>query len=207
MREKTRKPISFILSSLPFLLLGVLSFTPAYGGPETLGPSPQEQMRSLDAGRGNAHFVEETGADDAELVVVTTDERALPIIMKGQVSSTEEKAIPLRFFVPAFKVRDLGVLNRLSTSFTRMQPRFRSRELLEEVLCTGGVLDRNEAADFAHLALVSIAPKGNPKLVERVARSELCLSPGELIFFPFQEQLHSLREDFLGTAIHLNTLR
>jgi hypothetical protein len=44
-------------------------------------------------------------------------------------------------------------------------------------------------------------------MVERVAQAELSLSPGELVFFPFQEQLNSLREDFLGTAIHLNTLR
>ena len=129
------------------------------------------------------------------------------IIPTGRILSEEEKATPLRFFVPAFKVRDLGVVNRLSTSFTRMQPRFQTRERSEEVLYPGGVLDRNEAADFAHLALVSIAPKGNPKLVERVAQAELSLSPGELVFFPFQEQLNSLREDFLGTAIQLNTLK
>ena len=129
------------------------------------------------------------------------------IIPMGRILSEEEKAMPLRFFIPAFKARDLSVVNRLSTSFTRMQPRFQTRERFEEVLYPGGVLDRNEAADFAHLALVSIAPKGNPKLVERVARAELSLSPGELIFFPFQEQLNSLREDFLGTAIQLNTLR
>jgi len=129
------------------------------------------------------------------------------IIPTGRLLSEEKKTAPLRFFIPAFKVRDLAVVNRLSASFTRMQPFFQTREPLEEVLYPGGVLDRNEAADFAHLALVSIAPKGNPKLVERVTRSELSLSPGELIFFPFQEQLNSLREDFLGTAVHLNTLR
>ena len=129
------------------------------------------------------------------------------IVPLGRILSEEEKTGPLRFFIPVFKVRDLAVVNRLSASFTRMQPPFQTREPLEEVLYPGGVLDRNEAADFAHLALVSIAPKGNPKLVERVTRSELSLSPGELIFFPFQEQLNSLREDFLGTAIHLNTLR
>ena len=129
------------------------------------------------------------------------------IVPLGRILAQEEKTAPLRFFIPAFKVRDLAVVNRLSTSFTRMQPRFQTREPLEEVLYPGGVLDRNEAADFAHLALVSIAPKGNPKLVERVAQAELSLSPGELVFFPFREQLNSLREDFLGTAIHLNTLR
>jgi hypothetical protein len=95
MRKKTRKPISLILTSLAFLLLGILSFTPVYGGPETLGPSPQEQIRSLDTGSGNAEFVDETAENDAELVVVTTDEKALPTMM-GQVSSTEKKAIPLR---------------------------------------------------------------------------------------------------------------
>ncbi len=129
------------------------------------------------------------------------------IIPLGRILSEEEKAIPLRFFVPAFKVRDLAVVNRLSTSFTRMQPRFQTREPLEEVLCPGGILDRNEAADFAHLTLVSIAPKGNPKLVERMAQAQLNLSSGELVFFPFQEILESLREDFLGTAVPLNTLR
>ena len=125
----------------------------------------------------------------------------------GRILAEEEKAAPLRFFIPAFKVRDLSVANRLSASFTRMQPCFQTREPVEEVLHPGGVLDRDEAADFAHLALVSIAPKGNPKLVERVVQAELSLSPGELVFFPFREDLGSLREDFLGTAIHLNTLR
>jgi len=119
----------------------------------------------------------------------------------------EDKAIPLRFFVPAFKVRDLSVANRLSTSFTRMQPLFQVKEPSGESLHPGGVLDRDEAATFAHLSLVSITPKGNPKLVERVAQAELTLSPGELVFFPFQDHLDSLREDFLGTAIHKATLR
>ncbi|HEX9920511.1 MAG TPA: hypothetical protein VGB21_03355, partial [Candidatus Methylomirabilis sp.] len=113
----------------------------------------------------------------------------------------------LRFFVPAFKVRDLSVANRLSTSFTRMQPLFQVKEPSGESLHPGGVLDRDEAATFAHLSLVSITPKGNPKLVERVAQAELTLSPGELVFFPFQDHLDSLREDFLGTAIHKATLR
>jgi len=125
----------------------------------------------------------------------------------ARIPKQEEKKVPLRFFIPAFKVRDLAVVNRLSSSFTRMQPLFQTREPSGESLHPGAVLDGEEAAHFAHLSLVSIVPKGNPKLVERVARAELTLSPGELVFFPFEEYMNSLREDFLGTAIQLNTLR
>ena len=125
----------------------------------------------------------------------------------GRLPQEGEKMVPLRFFIPAFKLRDLAVVNRLSSSFTRMQPLFETREPSGESLHPGAVLDREEAAHFAHLSLVSIVPKGNPKLVERVAQTELILSPGELVFFPFEEYMNSLREDFLGTAIHLNTLR
>jgi hypothetical protein len=119
----------------------------------------------------------------------------------------EEKGVPLRFFVPAFKLRDLTVLNRISSSFTRMQPLFQTQPPSGEPLHPGAVLDREEAGNFAHLILVSIVPKGNPRLVERVAQADLTLSAGELVFFPFAEHGNSLREDFLGTAIQLNTLR
>ncbi|MDH7499236.1 MAG: hypothetical protein QHH30_02495 [candidate division NC10 bacterium] len=129
------------------------------------------------------------------------------IAPSGRLRQEEEKKVPLRFFIPSFKLRDLAVLNRLSSSFTRMQPLFQTQEPRGEPLHPGAILDREEAAHFAHLCLVSIAPKGNPRLVERVAQAELVLSPGELIFSPFQEDVSCLREDFLGTAIHLNTLR
>lgn len=125
----------------------------------------------------------------------------------GRLPKEEEKRVPLRFFIPAFKLRDLAVVNRLSSSFTRMQPLFQTQEPSGEPLHPGGVLDQEEAANFAHLALISVVPKGNHRLVERVAQAQLTLSPGELVFFPFEEELHSLREDFLGTAIHRNTLR
>jgi hypothetical protein len=118
-----------------------------------------------------------------------------------------DRNIPLRFFIPAFKLRDLAVANRLATSFTRMQPPVHTREPSGEPLHPGAVLDREEAAAFAQITLVSIAPKASPRRVEAVAGADISLSPGELVFFPFREQGNSLQEDFLGTAIQLNTLR
>jgi len=95
MRKRRKQSLSFIFTLFAFLLFGVLSFTPAYAGPETLGPSPREQIRSAGTVSRPGEFVDETSEDDAEPVVVTTDEKALPIVI-GQVSSTQKEAAPLR---------------------------------------------------------------------------------------------------------------
>lgn len=169
---------------------------------------PQKTGRSLSAGKirflpfwiflGEVVFEGRTIASKYDLGQIAPQAR---------LATDQDKAVPLRFFIPAFKVRDLHVANRIATSFTRMQPLFQTQDPSGETLHPGGVLDREEAATFAHLALISIAPKGNPKLVERISRAELTLSQGELVFFPYLDHLNSLQEDFLGTAIHKNTLQ
>ena len=95
MNKRKKQSLSLMVALLPFLLFGVLYFTPAYGGPETLGPSPVDQLRLLGtASRSPAEYIDDTADDDAE-PAGTADEGALPIAM-GQVSSLEKGAC---FFV------------------------------------------------------------------------------------------------------------
>jgi|GEM_PF-3126461 len=138
--------------------------------------------------------------------ILTSKHDLAQIAPLARVPREEEKGIPLLFFVPAFKVRDLLVLNRIATSFTRLQPAFEVQPYNGEDLHPGCILDREEAANFAPLTLISLLPRGNSALIEAAARAELLLSPGRLLFFPFREELNYWREDFLGTAISKNTL-
>ncbi len=95
MKKRKKQSLSLIFTLLPLLLLGVLSFTPAYGGPETLGPSPVDELHRVDTvGMPAQYFSEIT--EDAEPGAVTTDVAAeLPVLI-GQVSSSDKRSIPMR---------------------------------------------------------------------------------------------------------------
>ena len=93
MRTRRRELSSLIFTLFGFLLFGILPFTPAYAGPETLGPSPAHELHRVDTVGIPVQYFGET-AEDAELTI-TTDEHALPV-MVGQVSSTQKEAAPFR---------------------------------------------------------------------------------------------------------------
>ena len=116
MNKRKKQSLSLMVALLPFLLFGVLYFTPAYGGPETLGPSPVDQLRLLGtASRSPAEYIDDTADDDAE-PAGTADEGALPIAM-GQVSSLEKGAAPLRS-ASGFDVFNAGYGNQWRASFS-----------------------------------------------------------------------------------------
>ena len=116
MIKRKKQSLSLILALLPFVLLGVLSFTPAYAGPETLGPSPVDELHRVDTVRMPAQYVDETAEEDVEPVVVTTDEVVLPVAM-GQVSSSEKRAVPLRS-ASGFDAFNAGYRNQWRASFS-----------------------------------------------------------------------------------------
>ena len=93
MRKRRKQLSSVIFTLFGFLLFSVLSFTAAYAGPETLGPSPVEELHRVDSVRVPAQYFGET-PEDAESAI-TTDEHVLPV-MAGQVSSTQKEAAPFR---------------------------------------------------------------------------------------------------------------
>jgi hypothetical protein len=94
MKKRKNLSLSFVFALLPLLLSGVLYFTPAYGGPESLGPSPAEELRLLGTVRPPAQYADDNADDDADQAE-TVDEWALPVV-KGQVSSLEKGAASLR---------------------------------------------------------------------------------------------------------------
>jgi hypothetical protein len=116
MIKKKKQSLSLIFTLLPFLLIGILSFSPAYAGPETLGPLPADHLRLLGTLRGPAEVVDETPNDDAEPGDVTTDEGGLPVMM-GQVNSTQKEAAPLRS-ASGFDVFNAGYGNQWKASFS-----------------------------------------------------------------------------------------
>ena len=84
MKERTKRSliVSFTFSLLPFLLSGFLSLSPALGGPDVPGVKAVDQSglpTAMDTLRGAGGDVEENAEEVSDLIVVTTDERVLPI--------------------------------------------------------------------------------------------------------------------------------
>ena len=91
--------VGFMVIFFVFLGVGVLFFSPAYGGPETMGQSPDAQTgvrapRDIPLGVEEA-IEEDTGQDDADALVLATNEPYLPV-RRGEVQSSAPEAAALR---------------------------------------------------------------------------------------------------------------
>ena len=115
MKKRKKQSLSLIVALLPLLLLGILYLTPVYAGPETLGPSPVDQLRGLGTARPPAEYVDDTADDDADSSE-TTGDAILPVVT-GQVSSLDKKATPLRS-ASGFDVFNAGYGNQWKASFS-----------------------------------------------------------------------------------------
>ncbi len=116
MKGKKEESLSLIVALLPFLLFGVLYLTPAYAGPETLGPTPADQRNLLGASRPPAQYADDTADDDADSAETTGEVEVLPLV-KGQVSSLEKKAAPLRA-ASGFDAFNAGYGNQWKANFS-----------------------------------------------------------------------------------------
>ncbi|MGZ3580511.1 MAG: M36 family metallopeptidase [Syntrophales bacterium] len=114
MIKKKKQSLSLIFT-LPLLLLSALYFTPAYAGPETLGPSAVNEQQRLGAARPPAQYFGETDGDAEP--AVTMDEMAELPAMKGQVSSSEKRAVPFRS-ASGFDVFNAGHGNQWKANFS-----------------------------------------------------------------------------------------
>jgi Zn-dependent metalloprotease len=91
--------IGLMMIFLVFLGAGVLSFSPAYGGPETMGWSPDVQSgvrapRDVQLGV-EEEIDEDTGKDDADVLVMATNKQFLPMGL-GEVNVSDREATPFR---------------------------------------------------------------------------------------------------------------
>lgn len=98
----------------------------------------------------------------------------------------EDKSVPLRFFIPAFGIRNLKVLSRLASGFTRRQPIFKEDE--PKACLRGCMLSPEDSLAIAPLILFSIAPKENRRLVKFVMSAKVETLGCELLLIPFSKR-------------------
>jgi len=118
----------------------------------------------------------------------------------------EDKAVPLRFFVPAFRLGSMNVLSRLAMSFTRNQPEFEGSEP-DEFVVRGSYLSPEDALTLAPLVLFSLVPKGNKNAVKFALESVVEPILGELVMIPYYKGRMEYTDALFGWTVPVGALR
>ena len=111
----------------------------------------------------------------------------------------EDKSVPLRFFIPAFGIRNLKVLSRLASGFTRQQPVFKETE--PTTCMRGCVFSPEDSLLIAPLILFSLAPKENRRLVKFVQTSKVETLACELVLIPFNKGRFEYTDAVFGWSL------
>jgi LSD1 subclass zinc finger protein len=111
----------------------------------------------------------------------------------------EDKSVPLRFFIPAFGIRNLKVLSRLASGFTRKQPVFKENEPMACV--RGCVFSPEDSLLIAPLILFSLAPKENRRLVKFVQTAKVETLDCELVLVPFNKGRFEYTDAIFGWSL------
>lgn len=115
---------------------------------------------------------------------------------------------PIRFFVPAFRIKDIPAANKFSTLFTQTQPQnaYTENEALRNHRRAGVCLDVREAKEMAEVLLCSLIPVNSRKAKTFVQHATLTCADESLEWYPFLEQEIYLREQTTGHALQAGAL-
>jgi LSD1 subclass zinc finger protein len=111
----------------------------------------------------------------------------------------EDKSVPLRFFIPAFGIRNLKVLSRMASGFTRRQPVFKENE--PAACARGCVFSPEDSLLIAPLILFSLAPKENRRLVKFVQTARVEALACELVLVPFNKGRFEYTDAIFGWSL------
>jgi hypothetical protein len=140
---------------------------------------------------------------DLEAKIHTTDKvlktrsdlrRLLPNLQAGRGGGNGSD--PIRFLIPAFKVRDIKSLSKLATLFCLNPPeqKFRAKELLEKEKFEGVYLADEEAKEMARVVLISMVPRYHRRARKLLKDAKLEADMPRLIYYPFYRKGIYFRE-------------
>jgi hypothetical protein len=140
-------------------------------------------------------------SESAKLTTMADFYRYFPV--PRVINWEEEKNKPIRFYIPAFRIKNIPVVNKFSAVLTRNQPEYSYSEsdvLLEHD--KGDVfLSAKEAREMAEIVLCSLVPKGSRKAKDLVNHGELRVVLEQLEWFPFREKGISYLDQTTGYAL------
>lgn len=144
--------------------------------------------------------------DQAKITTMADFYRNVP--MPRVIDWEKEEQKPIRFFIPAFRIKNIPVVSKFSTMLTSNQPVFASTE--KEVLLKGDVgdtfLSASEAVEMAELVLYALVPKGSKKAKEFVRQARIEVIQEQLFWLPFLEKGISYVEQTTGYALQKNAV-
>jgi hypothetical protein len=116
---------------------------------------------------------------------------------------------PIRFLIPAFKIKDIKSLSKLATLFCSSPPeqKFRAKERLEEVKFQGVCLAGAEAEEMARVVLISMVPRYHRRARKLLKNARLETSSPRLVYYPFYRKGLYLREVNSNHPIQHGTVR
>ena len=120
----------------------------------------------------------------------------------------KEEKKPIRFFIPAFRIKNIPVVSKFSTMLTSNQPVFSFTD--KEVFIKSDVgdvfLSAQEAREMAELVLYALVPKGSRKAKEFVQQARMDVLEEQLAWLPFLEKGISYVEQTTGYALQKNAV-
>jgi len=123
----------------------------------------------------------------------------------------EEGKDVLKFFIPAFKVRNLTALYLLATSFTNAQPELNLTPLTDNDLPSsqmeGAVVRWDDAQELAELVLCSLASHAHPGSAQDKKPVPPDITSRQLVWLPFFEKGMYLRDALLNIGILKGKIR
>ena len=119
-----------------------------------------------------------------------------------------DRQVPLRFFVPAFRIDNLNILSRLAGNFTRTQPVWEGEKLPRGVApARGCFISPQDARELAPLILFTLVPKGNKKALQFALEARVEVKGTELVLVPFTRSAMEYTDEVIGQSMPLAALR
>jgi LSD1 subclass zinc finger protein len=125
-----------------------------------------------------------------------------------RVPQEADRQIPLRFFVPAFRIDNLNILSRLAGNFTRTQPVWQGEELPRGTApARGCFISPEDVLELAPLILFSLVPKGNKRALKYALEAKIAVKGAELVLVPFTRSVMDYTDEVVGQSIPIAALR
>lgn len=124
------------------------------------------------------------------------------------IDQEKEKRKPIRFYIPAFRIKNIPVVSKFSTTLTHNQPAYDYGEketLLRQEI--GDVfLNASEAREMAELVLYALVPKASGRAKKLIAQATLQFREEQLAWFPFMDKGNSYLAEITGYALQKNAI-
>lgn len=123
----------------------------------------------------------------------------------------DEDAIKRRnisFFIPAFRIKNVRVVDKFAAQLTRTQPKFSEIEphTIEDLDLSDVWLTLKDAKEMAHVLLYSMTKKEHKKTKNAVKEADIHFTNSRLVWLPFMEKGIYLRESQTDFALQKNAL-